>query len=683
MTDRIPRARALLADPALPSPGSAPGPAEGDEPRFSTEYVDRSAPPSSDFYRFAAGGWIDRNPVPADKARWSAFNELSEHNFRLIREILEPASRAARGSSATPTPRRQVGDFYAAATDRTTRDRKGFRPVESGLRRIQQIRSVRDALGAVAEAHRQGRGALFEWYVAPDEKNSALYALYLYQGGLSLPDRDYYLTPTFAPIRHGFRAHMVRMFSLAGIPTARAESDADTVLRVETALARASRTRAELRDPEKNYNAFAPAELARRFRRLDLAEYLRRVRARSSSHVVLGQPEFFDAIERLLKEVGLADWKVYLRWHLLREAAPHLSTTTDRESFDFFHRQLLGQKEPEPDWKRASLLVDAALGEALGRLYVRRHFPPQARARMVELVEDLKAVFRDRLARLPWMNEATRERALAKFERFTTKIGHPDRYRDYSSVRISRTDHWGNVLRAGAFEARRNFSRIGLDVDRAEWGMPPPTVNAYFRPTINEIVFPAGILQPPFFDVRLDDAVNYGGIGVVIGHEITHGYDDQGRKYDADGNLREWWTDADAKEFQRRAQKIIDQFSGYEPLPGMHVNGELTAGENIADLGGVSIAFEALERRLRDGRTPSLPIDGFTPQQRFFLAYAQIWRMNVREEEARRLLTIDPHSPGRYRVIGPLVNFPPFWEAFAVPDSAPMHQTAERRVEIW
>ncbi|MCI4324090.1 MAG: M13 family metallopeptidase, partial [Thermoplasmata archaeon] len=369
--------------------------------------------------------------------------------------------------------------------------------------------------------------------------------------------------------------------------------------------------------------------------------------------------------------------------HALHRAAPFLHQGVRDEHFDFFQRTLLGKKQPEPRWRHAAIVIDQLLGEALGQMYVQQHYLPAASARMNDLVNGIKSVFRDRLDKLEWMNEATRRRALAKFDRFRTKIGHPKIYRDYSNLRIVRDDYFGNVVRADAFETLRQVSRAGQPVDREEWRMSPPTVNAYFNPTMNEIVFPAGILQPPFFDATLDDATNYGGIGVVIGHEITHGYDDQGRKYDAEGNLNDWWTKADSKEFDRRAKKVVNQYNGFEPLPGVHVNGQLTLGENIADLGGVSIAYDALQRRLKANPSRRKKIEGFTPEQRFFLAYAQVWRDNTRDPERRRRLTLDPHSPGEFRAVGALANFEPFYEAFGVEKGDRMWLPPPKRAAIW
>ncbi len=403
----------------------------------------------------------------------------------------------------------------------------------------------------------------------------------------------------------------------------------------------------------------------------------------SPRFVVVGQPEFLEAVNRLLGSRPVAAWRWYLLWNLVHDAAPYLGARVEREHFDFFQRRLLGQPRPEPPWRRAAIVIDALLGEALGRLYARRHFPARTRAKMFELVEDIRGVLADRLTRIPWMTPRTRARAVAKFARFTTKVGHPERFRTYAGLRLRPDDYAGNVRRARAYEVARRAARLGQPVDRDEWHMTAPTVNAHFVPTQNQIFFPAGILQPPFFDPTIDDPVNYGGIAVVIGHEMTHGYDDQGRKFDAEGNLVDWWSRADAREFGRRAQKLIDQYSRFEPLPGERVNGALTAGENIADLGGVSLAYEALQRRLADGRTPRAPVDGFTPEQRFFLSYGQIWRGNVRAKEVRRRLAVDPHSPGEYRVNGALANLPEFWRAFDVPAGSPMRQDERRRAEIW
>lgn len=498
-----------------------------------------------------------------------------------------------------------------------------------------------------------------------------------------MPDRDYYLSDGFAKQRDAYVVHITKMFTLLGKKPEEAKAHAATILDVETALAKASKSRVDLRDPVANYHKVTTASLAENYPDLPLKFYMMESGLEKVPDLIVGQPEFFAALDKLVKDRPLEDWRVYLRWHLVTAAAPFLQAAAEDEDFAFYGTVLRGQPTQEPRWQRAAKVIDSHIGEALGQLFVEKYYPPTARARMNELVENLKAVFRDRLKKVDWMTDETRSKALAKFDLFTQKIGYPDKFRDYSKVKIRSDDFLGNVQRAEIFESRRELARVGKPVDKTEWHMTPPTVNAYFNPLQNEIVFPAGILQPPFFDVEMDDAVNYGAIGVVIGHEITHGYDDQGRKYDAHGNLNDWWTEADAKAFDERAQKVVDQYNAYEPLPGVHVNGRLTLGENLADLGGTSIAFEALQRALAKDPSKRKVIDGFTPEQRFFLSLSQVWRTNIREAEARRLVTVDPHSPGQFRAIGPHVNQPAFYEAFGIKEGTPMWRAPELRAKIW
>jgi len=650
-------------------------------PRFSVDYMDRSADPVEDFYGYATGSWRRNNPVPADKSIWGGFGELIERNFRLLRELLESA--AADREAPPSTPRRQVGDFYASALDQAGREELGFAPIRPLLERVEGMATMSDLPLVVAYLHDAGIGGLFEPFVYPDRKRSSVYAFNLNQGGLSLPDREYYLADSFAPQREAYLAHVAQMLRLLGEAESGARAAAATVVAIETELARASRSATELRDEIRNYNRFEIEELVDRFQGIPWSVYLSERQAGIAGYVVVGQPEFFDAVGAILAAHSLADWRVYLRWHVLHANAPFLHAAVEREDFEFFHRTLQGQPEPEPSWKRAAMTIDGQLGEALGQLYVERHFPPEARFRMSELVADLREIFEDRLKRLDWMTEPTRKKALAKFERFTPKIGHPERFRDYSTITIRRDEYAANRLRAAAFEVRRQMNRIGGPVDRTEWGMTPPTVNAYFNPTKNEIVFPAGILQPPFFDVTMDDAVNYGAIGAVIGHEITHGYDDQGRRYDVDGNLVDWWSEADAREFDTRAKVVVAEYGREEALPGIHVNGELTLGENIADFGGVSLAYEALQRRLAADPRRRKVLDGLTAEQRFFISWAQVWRENCREPERRRRLTIDTHAPGQYRGVLPLTNLPEFSEAFPSPPGSTLPRTERPRVRIW
>ena len=649
-------------------------------PRFSTNYMDLSVKPGKDFYEYADGTWAKNNPVPPDKSRWGGFMELQERNWFLIHEILV---QTLASEQPVNSPGRKVADFFRSAMDTKRLEQLGFKPIQPELQRINELSGAEDALRLLAQFHARGIGACFGRSASPDAKNSSVYAFYISQGGLGLPDRDYYLSDKFAKQRAAYNEHVAKMFVLLGEDTALAKTHADTVLEMETAMAKASKSRVDLRDPIANYHKTDVAELDKNFSEAPISTYLNASDLGSLSNIIVRQPEFFQALYALSRERPLDDWKVYLRWHVLRETAPYLHAAAEDESFAFYGKILRDQQVQEPRWQRSARVIDAEIGEALGELFVEKHFPPAARARMNELVETLKIVFRDRLQKLDWMSEATRTKAMAKFARFTQKIGHPDKFRDYSSVQIRPDDYLGNVERADLFETKRTLSRVGQPVDKTEWHMTPETVNAYFNPLQNEIVFPAGILQPPFFDMEMDDAINYGAIGVVIGHEMTHGYDDQGRKYDADGNLNDWWTEADAKAFEQRAQKVIDQFDAYEPLPGLHVNGKLTLGENIADLGGASIAFEALERTLAKDPSKRKKIDGFTPEQRFFISLSQIWRTNCREAEARRLVTVDPHSPGRFRAIGPHVNMEAFYEAFSIPPGDPIWRAPELRAKIW
>ncbi|HVZ63809.1 MAG TPA: M13 family metallopeptidase [Lacunisphaera sp.] len=649
-------------------------------PRFSPGYMDTSVSPGVDFARYAAGSWMKENPVPADKSRWGAFNELDQYNQNALKGILESA--AAR-SHEPGSVEQKVGDFYASAMDAAAIEAAGLKPIATDLEQVAAIKSTADLAHALAALHNEGVTGCFAMFVGADQKKSDINALYARQGGLSLPSRDYYFADQFAPQRAAFIEHVTKVFTLAGDAPDAAAAGAQTVFAVEKSLAEVSKSPTELRDRLANYNKMATTDLAAKVPAFPLATYLaeRGIAGPAAAEVIVGQPKFFEGLQAQFAARPLDDWKTYLRYKVLRHAGAYLATPFEDEFFHFYSTVLQGTPAMEPRWQRAARVVDSEIGEALGQLYVAQYYPPEAKARMDTMVKNIVAVMHDRLEQLDWMTPATRQKALAKFDRFYAKIGHPDKWRDYSSVNVKRDGYYANVAAADEFEVKRNLAKLGRPVDKTEWQMTPPTVNAYFMPTENNINFPAGILQPPFFDFTLDDAVNYGAIGVVIGHEITHGFDDQGRHSDGDGNLVDWWTPADEAEFKARAQKVIDQFNGYEVLPGLHVNGSLTLGENIADLGGVSIAYEALERSLQ-GKERKL-IDGFTPEQRFFLSFAQVWRTNIRESEARRRVSIDPHSPGQFRAIGALVNFQPFYDAFGIKEGDPMWVPPEKRAKIW
>ncbi len=649
-------------------------------PRFSIDYLDRSVDPRADFARFAWGKWSQDNPLPADKSRWGSFGQLDQYNQAALRSILESA---AAKSHEPGSVEQKVGDFFASAMDTATIDAAGTKPIATDLAQVAAINNLTDLAHTLAVLHNQGVASLFGVGVTADQKKSDINALYAFQGGLSLPSKDYYSEEKFAKFREGFTAHATKLLALAGDTPEAAAAGAKKLLEVETALAAASKTPTELRDRLANYNKMSTADLAAKVPAFPFTAYLaeRGIGGPAAVEIIVGQPKFFEGLQEQLATRPLDDWKVYLRYKILRNAAPYLSTAFEEEVFRFYSTELQGTPAMEPRWQRSARIVDGQIGEALGQLYVAQYYPPEAKARMAELIANITAVMKDRLAKLEWMTEPTRQKALAKFARFTAKIGHPDKWKDYATVGVVRDNYFANIRASTEFEVKRNLAKLGQPVDKTEWAMTPPTVNAYFQPTGNSINFPAGILQPPFFDFTLDDAVNYGGIGAVIGHEITHGFDDQGRRYDADGNLKDWWTQEDAAAFEERALKIVDQYNAYEALPGLHVKGRLTLGENIADLGGLSIAYEAMQRSLQ-GKERKM-IDGFTPEQRFFLSWAQVWRTNIRDNEAKRRIETDSHSPGRFRSIGPLVNLQEFFDAFGIKEGDPMWRQPELRAKIW
>ena len=682
MLPQTPRARFPLMTAALAlSSALVSLSAQSISPRFSTNHIDRSVAPAADFYQFAVGNWHRTNPMPSDKSEWSAFGELDQQNSEQIHQLLQSLRATAKAPAKTAA--RLVADFYASAMDTNRLEQLGFQPIQPDLRRIESLRDPAALFQFLADLHERGAGGFFNVGVAPNAKNSSTYALQLNQGGLGLPDRDYYFKDEFAQQRTDYAQHIQRMLEMSGEVPSMAAQHARLVVEMETDLAKSSRTRTDLRDPNKNYNRYALADFIAKHPHTGWKGYFKTLRLAHAPEIIVGQPEFFMRVDELLVDRPLSQWKVYLKWHAIRSAAAYLNNAAEQAHFEFYGTKLSGQPAQEPRWQRSFRVIDGAIGEALGQLYVERYFPPAAKARVNDLVNNIRAVFLERLKQADWMSDSTRQKALAKFNRFTQKIGHPARFRDYSSVRVAPDDYFGNVQRATAFETRRQAARVGKKVDLTEWDMTPQTVNAYFNPLQNEIVFPAGILQPPFFDASMDDAVNYGAIGVVIGHEITHGYDDEGRQYDADGNLVDWWTEKDAKEFEARAKKVVQQYSNYEVLPGAKVNGELTLGENLADLGGTSIAFEALQRALAKDPAKRRNIDGFTPEQRFFLSLTQLWRTSTREAEARRRLVTDPHAPGRFRAIGAHVNMAEFFEAFDIRPGSPMWREPAIRAKVW
>ncbi|MGC8516088.1 MAG: M13 family metallopeptidase [Thermoplasmata archaeon] len=634
-----------------------------EDPEFSVKYMDMRVNPFEDFYSFCNGTWAREHPIPEDKAFWSGSAELFEKNRYVLVKILEKC--ATTPSVKLDPVQKMLGDFYYSGMNETRIENLKFKPVEEYMKKVDRAEKKEDLLNVAKDLHSIGIPCMFSWDSSTDAKNSEVYAMYLKQGGISLPNRDYYFDGSFDKLRKEYVKHITNMFRLYGLSTDAATKAADVVFRIETEMAQVSRRPEELRDPEKNYNRVLMNEIGKRFPSIDFRSYFEQISMPKVDYVVVSQPEFIDGLGRLLQESIIDDWKIYLKWKILHFAAPYLHNAVQDEDFDFFARKLFGRKQKEKRWKRMVSITDARLGEALGRLYVEQEFGEEAKKRMSEMIEDLREVFTERLKELDWLSPATKEKALEKFSRFRAKIGYPSKFIDYSPIRITRENFFENITATGMFDFQRYIKRVNSPVDRELWEMTPPTVNAYFSPTENEIVFPAGILQPPFFDPKLDDAVNYGATGGTIAHEITHGFDDEGRKFDADGNIKDWWTQEDEKAFLEKAREVSRLYGSLEALPGLKVNGDLTLGENIADIGGVSIAFEALERRLKQNPELRKEIDGLTPEQRFFIGWGQSWRMNVREEALKWQISSDPHSPDNFRAEVPAWVHEEFDSAFA------------------
>ena len=651
-------------------------------PTLDSKNMDTSVKPQDDFFLYANGGWIKNTEIPPEYSRWGSFNQLIEQNNDALHKITEKAAKTPANSKTAPELQK-VGDYYGSGMDEKAIDAARTKPLQDEFNRIDAMKDRNDVLKEIAHIHSFGGNVFFRFGSGQDDKDSTHEIAQAGQGGLGLPDRDYYTKTDDASkkIRDQYVAHVTKMLTLLGEPAAKAGDDAKKILAMETSLAQASRTRVELRDPQKNYNKMKQSELQALTPDWNWVDYFKEINLSEPGDINVRQPDFFKAGNTTFTSTPIDDWKAYLRWHLINAMAPELSKDFVNEDFSFKETTLRGTKQIKPRWKRVVTSTDGAIGEALGKLYVADNFPPEAKARALELVNNLKEALADRIKTLEWMDEPTKQEALKKLAAFTVKIGYPDKWRDYSLLKIDRGPFVLNAIRADNFESNRELNKIGKPVDRTEWGMTPPTVNAYYNPNMNEIVFPAGILQPPFFYAKADDAMNYGGIGAVIGHEMTHGFDDQGRQFDATGNLRDWWSPESAAKFKERSQAIVTQYSEYEPLPGLHVNGELTQGENIADLGGVKLAYAALQKA--QAGKPQPKIDGYTPEQRFFLSFAQIWRSKQRDEDLKLRLNTDPHSPAHYRTNGPLSNLPEFAKAFNLPDNSPMIRPPDKRVNIW
>ncbi len=643
--------------------------------------MDLSADPTRDFYQYVNGGWLDKNTIPESESRWGAIYEIRDANKEALHRLLNEVSKSDHEPG---TNAQKVGDFYRTGMDIKQIEENGIKPLLTYFDEIDDIQNLNDLFNVIVKHHRMGSGALFTVFTEGDFMNSDMTAAYAYQAGLGMPDRDYYLESgeKFENYRSEYMKHLRKIFELMGEDSTTAFASANTVNSIETQLAEGSWTRAECRNYTKWYNKYTVAKAKKATPNIDWDMYFQSIGVPDIDFFLIAQPDFFQKLNSLLSSISIDEWKVYMRWHLINAMAPYLSSDFVNQDFYFFNTVLLGTKELKPQWKRVAEQTDAALGEALGQLYVEKYFPPDAKAKANQIVNYLREAYHRRIEKLDWMSEETKKQAFIKLDRLVQKIGYPDKWRDYSALDIKNDAYVLNVIRANAFEFDRNMKKIGKPVDKTEWSMTPPTVNAYYHPVNNEIVFPAGILQPPFFDPMADDAVNYGAMGVVIGHEITHGYDDQGRNFDADGNMNNWWTDDDKKLFDAKSKVIEDQFNEYVVLDSIHINGKLTLGENIADLGGLSVAYDALHMAFEKDGYPG-PIDGFTPEQRFFISYATIWRSLIRDDALMNQVKTDPHTPSYYRVIGPLSNMPGFFEAFNVQPDDPMRRPDNLLAKVW
>lgn len=643
--------------------------------------MDLSVKPGDDFYTYASGTWIKNNPVPAKETRWGSFNVLRDFNINAVKGLIEDA--AADKTAPVGSVKKRVGDFFAAAMDSIAIEKLGYSPIKADLEKVKQLKTVQDILDHTVYMRVSGLASpMFGFSVGQDRKNVTKYLPQLGQGGTTLPDRDYYLKDDSrsVKIREAYTTYMTTLFGLIGYNNTEGQKKAATVMSIEKKFADAQMSRVEMRDPYKTYNKFTVANFSKTTPSVDWAKMLLKLKVSGQDTILVSAPKFFVTFDEMLKSVSLKDWKTYLEWNVLKNAAPNLSSPFVAANFAFNQVQS-GQKVQTPRWQRMSQLTDGTIGELLGQLYVAKYFKPDAKLRMTELISNLRKAFEIRIKNLDWMSAATKEKALAKLNAFVPKIGYPEKWKNYDGLVISRAAYFQNLRNAGAWGYKESIDQLGKPVDRTRFGMTPPTVNAYYSPTMNEIVFPAGILQFPFFDPNADDAVNYGGIGAVIGHEMSHGFDDSGSQYDKDGNLRNWWTDEDKTKFEAKTKALGEQFDAYTVLDTIHVIGKLTMGENIGDLGGLNAAYTAF-KLTKQGQSNE-KIDGFTPDQRFFLSWAQVWRGNILPESAAQLIKTDPHSPGPYRTIGAPVNMDAWYEAFDVKPGDKLYKKPENRIRMW
>ena len=642
--------------------------------------LDTTAHPGTDFYQYACGGWMKNHPLTDEYSMYGSFTQLAENNNEQIRELIQDL---AGGTHQQGSVAQKVGDLYKIVMDSVKLNADGVTPIREELNRIAAVKEKKELYPLMADLYMRGVGSYLALYVAADEKNSSMNAVQIAQSGLSMGERDYYLADDEATkkIREAFKAHVQKMFRLAGFDEAVAQNAVQTVMGVETRLAQAFRSRVELRDPQANYHKMSMEDIRKEYASFDWDAYLGGLGLTDVKEIIVGQPASLLASVKEIDTLPLEQQKLYLQWKLIDGAAGCLNDAMVEQNFDFYSRTLSGAKEMRPRWKRAVSFVSSALGEAVGQMYVEKYFPAAAKERMVTLVKNLQESLGDRIRNLSWMGDATKEKALEKLAAFRVKIGYPDTWKSYDDLDIKNDSYWANAERASIWGMKEMMAKAGKPVDREEWLMTPQTVNAYYNPTTNEICFPAAILQPPFFDMNADDAFNYGAIGVVIGHEMTHGFDDQGRQYDKEGNLKDWWTAEDAERFNERAQVLVDFFDNIEVAPGVHANGKMTLGENIADYGGLQVAYQAFKKATQ---TQPLPVvDGLTPEQRFFLAYAGVWANNIRPEMVLYLTKVDVHSLGEWRVNGTLPQINAWYDAFQINEADSMYLAPDKRAAIW
>ena len=670
----------LLAMASFDVPGSN-NDASADRKLLDPANIDNAVRPGDNFFLYANGTWLKNNPIPPTETRWGSFNELQENNYKALHQLLDDA--AAIQNPASGSREQKVGDFYRSGMDSAAIERAGLDPLRGVLQRINNIKNQTELLIEIGLEHTEGVGALFSFGVSPDDKNVTKEIVQFGQGGLGLPDRDYYFNkdPRTTKIREAYKMYLPQMFMLMGEQAEQAKKSADNVFEFESKLATASMTRVERRDPYKTYNKYSLNEMSSVTPGLNWKNLFLDLKIENQDSLLIGMPVFFKAIGVEMTATSLNVWKEYLKFHLVNSMSPFLSSKFDEAHFAFYGTTMRGQKEQRVRWKRVMAVVDGSIGELLGQMYVEKYFKPEAKQRMLSLVNNLQQTYADRIKNLDWMSDNTKKIALIKLNAFVKKIGYTDKWKDYSSLAIVGNNYVKNIMAASKFEYNYDMSKLGHPVDRTVWGMTPPTVNAYYNPGFNEIVFPAGILQYPFFEFAADDAVNYGGIGGVIGHEMTHGFDDQGRLYDASGNLNNWWSDEDAKKFTDKANVVVTQFNKSVVLDTVHINGQLTEGENLADLGGLSIAYEAF-KKTKEGQSND-KIDGFTPDQRFFLSWAQVWRANTRPEELASRVMTDPHSPSELRCNVPVSNIDAWYRAFNVQPADKLYRPESERAKVW